>query len=114
MGKNEGAHHIKKLRVQVSKKLSMAETDSIVSGLLRKYVVCGLAYFADSNEYEVWREVLADDEPRKKNQREGMTPHGVIEIDADIAERRFVVVWGNDQVLYVDKKSAYAIQNGLR
>jgi len=101
------------LKVQVTAKLPLAETRSVSDNLRAQGVTCGLAY-CGSNEYEVWRQALPDDEPRKKNSKHGMTPHGVIESAEDIEQRDFVVVWYKDDILYLNKKSVYAITQGVK
>lgn len=87
------------IRVQVTKRLPKKEIRSIV----RQFIEQGLTFAVSRHdtEYEVWREVFPDDEPRVKNRKDGMTPAGVIAQDLkDLEQRNFICIWEKGKVVY--------------
>ncbi|MBI1389486.1 MAG: hypothetical protein GC154_13670 [bacterium] len=80
------------IRVQVTKKLTRDDIQSIVRDFVKQRLT--FAVSKHDSDYEVWRQVLPGDQPRVKNRKDGMTPDGVISQDPDeLNQRNFVCVW---------------------
>lgn len=87
------------IKVQVTKRLPKKEIRSIV----RQFIEQGLTFAVSrhDSEYEVWREIFPDDEPRVKNRKDGMTPAGVIAQDKkDLEQRNFICIWERGKVVF--------------
>lgn len=92
------------IKVQVTKRLPKKEIRSIVRQFIDQKIT--FAVSRHDSEYEVWREVFPDDEPRVKNRKDGMTPSGVIAQDEkDLEQRNFICIWEKGMIVYgnIDK-----------
>ncbi|MBN2327345.1 MAG: hypothetical protein JXR73_09320 [Candidatus Omnitrophica bacterium] len=88
-----------KIKVQVTKRLPKKDIRSVVRQFIEQKLT--FAVSRHDSEYEVWREVFPDDEPRIKNRKDGMTPAGVIAQDKkDLEQRNFVCIWDKGHIVY--------------
>ncbi len=93
------------IKVQVTKRLPKKE----LRGVISQFINQGLTFAVSrhESEFEVWREVFPDDEPRIKNRKDGMTPAGVIsEDEKDLDQRNFICIWENGEIVFgaLDKR----------
>ena len=94
-------HFEDRIRVQVTKRLSKRDVQSIVEDFTRQGLTFAVSRL--KSDYEVWREILPGDQPRIKNRKDGMSFAGIIAEDKnDLEQRNFICIWDHGNLVHGD------------